>query len=91
MIDQHDGVEWKREECVNNTNIGEYYTKFSLGAMMKINCKWFKSGDLEISTKPKGKAWIGVDDVKQNTIMNPHTKQGAPTAILEDMTSHYWN
>ena len=70
MINQHDGVERNREECVNTTSRGEFYTKYGFLAILKMKCKWLESGDLEIRTKPKGKAWIGVDDLKKNKEIN---------------------
>jgi hypothetical protein len=70
MINQQDGVEKNREECVETTARGEYYTKTKLGDNFKLRCKRLKSGDLEIRTEPKGKAWVGVDDVKKNIASN---------------------
>ena len=70
MISQHDGVEENREECVETTARGEYYTSTRLGENLKLKCKWMESGNLEVRTEPKGKAWVGVDDVKRNVKRN---------------------
>ena len=55
---------------METTARGEDYTKTKLGANFKLRCKRLNSGDLEIRTDPKGKAWLGVDDVKRNIVRN---------------------
>ena len=70
MINQFDGVERNRKECVETTDRGEFYTKTMMGDSLKIKCKWLPFGNLEVRTEPKGKAWIGVDDIKRNQEKN---------------------
>ena len=61
FIKQHKDRDEKREECVQTTARGEFYTKGSY-KHLKLKCWWLNDGDLEIRTEPKGQVWIGVND-----------------------------
>jgi len=64
LIDQKINVERNRQECIKTTETAGHYQKLTL-PKAELRCRRLNSGDLEIVTEPKGKAWLGVDDINQ--------------------------
>jgi len=66
FINQED-TQGNRDACVKMTDAGKEYSG-QKGAMLQ--CKWLPSGDFEIRTNPKSKAYLGVDDININKDQN---------------------
>ena len=49
-----------RDKCVEVTDSGREY-EGERG--MRLQCRWLPSGDFEMMTNPKAKAYLGVDDI----------------------------
>jgi len=70
LINQRKNREKKREECVKATENGQLFTKGKFKRRLKLQCKWLAEKDLEIRTVPKGKAWLGVDNINIDSNKN---------------------
>ena len=70
LVKQDGDREANRRECVRMTEAGRQYSNYPYFKHLKIKCKFLKSGDFEIRTEPKGKAWMGVNDVNRNSAEN---------------------
>jgi len=69
LINQKSDREYTREKCAEDTKArGSYSGKYSF--RMQIMCKFLPSGDFEIRTEPKGKAWMGIDNLHANRESN---------------------
>ena len=65
---RQDDVGRSRKEFIDATKKGEiYYDKRN---RLELKCKKLKSGDIEIITEPKGKVYIGIDDVDKDPTKN---------------------
>jgi len=74
MLKQKNGRQEDRERCVQTTESGEWYPIPGRGSA-RMKCRWLDCGldcspDLEVRTDPPGKAWIGIDKVKENQQKN---------------------
>jgi len=68
IVEQKKNRKAKRRECVRYTRNGKDY--FHKSRMLKIKCFYLPTGDFEVRTEPKGKAWIGIDDIHANEVKN---------------------
>ena len=79
LLKQRNGRrEEERERCVQTTNNGQWYSPETED--ISIKCRWLecrkcRAPDLEMITNPPGRAWIGVDKIKelqQKNLANMH-------------------
>jgi len=70
IIKQKGDREEHRQDCVRMTEAGQQYSNYQIFSHLKIKCKFLPSGDFEIRTEPKGKAWMGIDNINANSVSN---------------------